>query len=277
MPMLSAVDRQPLGLFEGCSVKLVWGNEFRHNLKSFYRRNILGRRVELWTDGQATWTASGRILKPRCLRHDRAYDIAEVITDPERRWWPSPMDDRLAHYYDATGFTDFKVQQLREAARAANPAPITPWPTPAVLTESPPCEAFAKPARRSKAWPHDQTRDLIHRITMKVEDTLSQEFGVDEPDQARAIGRAVALMIMEDRERDKHNSEIGNTISESGKAEPKAKRSSQTAEPICAATGEPFSEIPRWRLINLLKTGRISQDEFIEENMRRGEPFIMSR
>lgn len=276
MPMMSAIDRQPINLVEGCSVKLVWGNEFRHNLKCFVRRNLFGRRVELWTDGEFTWTASGRIKSPRCLRHDRAYDIAEVI-DPDRRWWPTPADDRSAHYYDPTGMTEFRIQQLRKAARvAATTAFIVP-PDTMVFTESPPCQAFATPVTRQRKWPHDQMRDLIHRITMKVEDTLSQQFGVDQPDQARAIGRAVAFMIMEDRERDEHNSEIGNTISKSEEAEPKAERSSQTGGPICAATGEAFAEIPQWRLINLMKTGRITRDEYIEENLRRSERFVASK
>lgn len=277
MPMLSAIDRPHLGLFEGCSVKLVWGNEFRHNLKSYVRRNLLGQRIELWTDGQTTWRPDGRVYKPRFLRHDPAYDIAEVITETERRWWPTPSDERLAYFYDASGMTDFQIKRLREAARAGNPAPIKPWPTPVMLAESPPCVPFAKPAGQSRRWPHDEFRDLIHRITVKVEDTLSQEFGVDEPDQARAIGRAVALMIMEDRERDKHNSEIGNTISKSEEAERKSAKPSQTGEPICAATGETFSEIPQWRLINLMKTGRISRDEYVEENLRRSKRFFASK
>lgn len=277
MPMLSAVDRQPLDLVEGCSVKLVWGNEFRHNLKRFYRRNLLGRRIELWTDGLSTWTANGRIKEPRCLRHDRAYDIAEVINEPERRWWPTPMDDRLAHYYDVTGMTEFRIQQLRKAARVAATTAFVLPPDTVVFTESPPCEAFAKPARPAKAWPHDQMRDLIHRITMKVEDVLSQEFGVDQPDQAIAIGRAVAFMITEDREREEHNSEIGNTISESAKAEPKPRRPSQTGEPVCAATGEFFRDIPQWRLINLMKMQQITPEQYRVEMARRFEGFFASK
>lgn len=277
MPMFRKVERSPLGLFEGCSVRLMWGNQFSHNLKSFCRRNILGQRVEFWTDGQFTWTASGRIKSPRCLRHDRAYDIAHVISDTERRWWPTPADDRPAHYYDPTGMTEFRIQQLRKAARvAATTAFVIPSDT-EVLTESPPCEAFSKSSNHPQPSAYDEKRDLTDRITITAQRVLSLHFGVDEPRQAEAIGRAVALMILNDRRRDKHNFEIGNTISKSEKAERNARTSSQTDNPICAATGELFRDIPHWRLRNLMKTKRITREEFVAENMRRHERFFASK